>query len=367
MKTLSKAGIGAIGAIAIVLTQVTPAMADLAPQANDVVGVGSDTAQFGVEFLADGDQNGDIGYNASNTSHRMASFDATGDAYGTTTASAMILLRANSVPILRPNGSGAGITALNKDTGSTETINFVRASRLPTSAEQGAAQTNGWGGLHVYQFATDTLKVAVSNKVTTDAPAALTPTDLVNIYQGTYTTWGQVPGYAGPAPTAAIKPFIPQAGSGTRNFFLADLKAANNNVDVTLSSSVQTMQEHDPALIMSNADAVAPFSLGRFNLLNTGYLGATNKNSVAVLTGTGSYSNTRGLYVIVRERDVADTTAPVSLSGISFPFQVGGTKNWVQTLFAGTTSWMGRSANASLINSAGVTRSYADLGDVFSG
>ena len=364
MRTLSKVGIGAVGAIAIVLTQVTPAMADLAPQANDIVGVGSDTAQFGLQFLADGDQNGDIGYNGSNTSRRIVSFDSTGDASATTTAGATILLRANTVPVTRPNGSGAGISALLADKGTTETINWVRSSRLPSSTEQGTAQTNGWSGLHVYQFATDGLKVATSATVTTHAPAALTPTDLVNIYQGTYTTWGAVPGYSGSAPTAAIKPYIPQAGSGTRNFFLADLQAANNNVALTLGSNVLTMQEHDPSLIKGDADAVAPFSSGRFNLLNTGYLGAANQNVVALLGGTGTYSTTRGLYVIVRQRDVADTTSPVSLSGIAYPFQVGGTKNWVQTLFSGATSWVARSSSAALITSAGVTKAYSDLGVV---
>ena len=349
-------------AIAIVLTQVTPAMADLAPQANDVVGVGSDPAQFGLEFLADGDQNGNVGYNSSNTSRRIVSFDSTGDASATTTAGATILLRANSKPVVRPNGSGAGITALLADTGSAETINWVRSSRLPTAAEQTAAGT--WGGLHVYQFATDGLKVAVANTVTTHAPAALTPTDLVNIYKGTYTTWGDVPGYSGSAPTSTIKPYIPQSGSGTRNFFLADLQSANGGTAITLGTNVLAMQEHDPALIKGDADAIAPFSLGRVNLLNSGYLTAANQNVVTLLAGTGTYSTTRGLYVIVRQRDVADTTGPVSLSGVAFPFQVGGTRNWVQTLFSGSTSWIARSSSAALITSAGVTKSYSDLGVV---
>ena len=359
MRTLSKAGIGAVGAIAIVLTQVSPAMADVAPQANDIVGVGSDTAQFGLEFLADGDQNGNVGYNSSNTARRLVSFDATGDANATVTAGATVLLRANTKPVTRPNGSGSGISALIADNGTTETINWVRSSRLPTATEQGLA--GAWSGLHVYQFATDGLKIAVSNTVTTAAPAALTPTDLVNIYNGTYTKWSDVPGGSG---SGVIKPYLPQAGSGTRNFFLADLQAANGGTAVVLGSNVIAMQEHDPALVKSDANAIAPFSIGRVSLLNSGYLGTTNQNSVALLTGSGTYASTRGLYVIVRQRDVTDVTSPVSLSGIAYPFQVGGTRNWVQTLFSGSTSWIARSANAPLIASAGVTRSYADLGVV---
>jgi ABC-type phosphate transport system substrate-binding protein len=360
MKTLKKVGLGTVGALAIVLTQVTPAHADLAPQGNDVVGVGSDTAEFGLEFLADGDQGGDLGFNVSSPDRRLVSFDATGDASAGATTNATVVLRANTAPVTRPNGSGAGIAALIADTGSTEKINWVRSSRLPTATEQGQAST--WGGLHVYQFATDGLKIAVSKKTATNAPSALTPTDLVNIYSGTYTKWSQVPGYAGAAPNAAIKPYIPQAGSGTRNFFLADLQAANGGTAINLGANVLAMQEHDPTNIESDADAIAPFSTGRFNLLQSGYLSAANQNVVTLLGGTNTYSTTRGLYVIVRQRDVTDTTGPISASGIAFPFQAGGTKNWVQTLFSGTTSWIARNANAALISSAGVTKSYADLG-----
>ena len=275
---------------------------------------------------------------------------------------ATIVLRANTKPVPRPNGSGSGIAALLADTGSVEQINWVRSSRLPSADEQTQAQAKGWGGLHVYQFATDGLKIAVSSTTAPHGPAALTPAALVGIYNGTFTKWSQVPGYDGTDPTATIKPYIPQSGSGTRNFFLADLQAANGGTAITLGSNVLPMQEHDPANIKGDADAIAPFSTGRFNLLQSGYLSANNQNLVKLVGGTGTYSTTRGLYILVRQRDVTDTTGPISASGIAFPYQPGGTKNWVQTLFSGATSWVGRSTNAGLITSAGVTRSYQDLG-----
>jgi ABC-type phosphate transport system substrate-binding protein len=352
MKTIGKVGLGVVGVLALALVQAAPAHADVQPTANDIVGVGSDTVQYGMDFLSDGDVTGDLGFNAANQTRRVVNFDATGDASGTTTANATVVLRQNSKPVVRPNGSGGGITALNADTGATEVINYVRSSRLPTPAEQTTAANNGWGGLHVYQFATDGLKMAVSNTVATNAPAALTPTDLVNIYQGVYTTWSQVPGYAGPAPTATIHPFIPQTGSGTRNFFLADLQAANGGTAITLAASVGTMQEHDPTLIKADANAIGPFSVGRAALFNSGYFGAANQNLVTLLSGTGTYSTTRGLYILVRDSDVNSTTV----------WQAGGTKNWVQTLFSGPTSWVARSANASLIAAAGITPGYSDLG-----
>ncbi len=359
MKNISKAGLGAVGAMVLILFQGTVAQADVQPQATDVTGVGSDTVQFGMDFLADGDVGGDPGFNATNETRRVINFDATGDACGGVTTNATIVMRANQAPVVRPNGSGSGIAALLADTGSTEQINYVRSSRLPTPAEQTTATTNGWGGLHVYQFATDGLQMMVSNLVTTDSPASLPVSTLVQIYEGNFVHWGDIPGYAGPAPTATIHPFIPQAGSGTRNFFLADLQAANGGVAITLGSNVGLMQEHDPTLIKSDPDAIAPMSLGRAAVLNTGYCGAANQNVIKLLTAAGTYSTVRGLFILVRQRDVSDTTG---VGGIPFPWQVGGTKNWVQTLFSGPTSWIARGANNPLIAAAGLVPSYSDMG-----
>lgn len=356
MKTISKAGLGVMGALALIFTQALPAHADAAAQASDILGVGSDTAQFGLNFLGEGDVNGDTGFNNANPARRLVSVDSSGDANGGTTTGATVVLRANSKPVTRPNGSGAGVTALLNDTGSTEVINWVRSSRLPTAAEQTTASNRGWGGLHVYQFATDGLRIAVSSSVTTHAPTSLTVADLVNIYSGTYTTWSQVPGYSGANGSSVIKPYIPQSGSGTRNFFLADLQAANGGTAITLGANVLTSQEHDPTLIKSDADAIAPFSVGRVALLNSAYFGASLQNVISLVTGANSYGTTRGLYVIVRESDVNSTVV----------WQVGGTKNWVKTLFSGTTSWIARSANAPLIAAAGITPAYSDLGIVSS-
>jgi hypothetical protein len=361
MKNISKAGLGVVGAMVFTLFQGSVAVADVQPQSADVVGVGSDTVQFGMDFLNDGDVAGDAGFNATNQTRRAINFDATGDACGGVTAGATVVLRANSKPVGRPNGSGSGITALNNDTGATEVINYVRSSRLPNAGEQTTATANGWGGLHVYQFATDGLKMMASNSVVSNAPAALSDTDLVKIYQGTWTTWGQIPGYSGPNPGNTIKPFIPQAGSGTRNFFLADLQVANGGTAIVLGGNVLAMQEHDPLLIKGDADAIGPMSTGRASLLNSGYCGAGSQNVIKLLTGTGTYATTRGLFILVRQRDVTANSV-ASGGGLPFPWQAGGTKNWVATMFSGTTSWIGRPSNAALITAAGLTPSYSDLG-----
>ena len=64
-----------------VATLATPsAFADYAPSKGDVVGVGSDTLQYMVDFLADGDAYGDTGYNQLGNKNKLVSFDATADA-----------------------------------------------------------------------------------------------------------------------------------------------------------------------------------------------------------------------------------------------------------------------------------------------
>lgn len=366
-------GLGAGLTTALVLSAGT-AHADLAPTRTDVVGVGSDTVQNIANFLADGDTSGTPGYNSAGNINRLVSFDATPDANdragylnGSTNASLKpltptIVFRAGTNPVQRPNGSGAGISALLADKGSSEVINWVRSSRLPTDAEQQTAINNGWGGLHVVKIATDDLKIAAAT--TTNAPAALTAAQLVSIYQCTATQWTAVGGTS----ATTILPLVPQTGSGTRSTFLNDLKAANGGTAVTLGACVQTVEENDPTSITGSsapADTIAPFSSGRLALYNAGYFKDPTKvfgvapvtvsPGIALLTGSGTYSNTRGLFITYRDSDTASTT----------PFQPGGTKNWVQTLFAnsgGTTPFVASSAGQADIASAGSTPTYLDCG-----
>lgn len=387
MSTISKKGMVAAltGAIALTLvSQAGSAYADSAPQGTDIVGVGSDTVQFIGNFGADGSPLGDPGYNTAGNVNRLYSFDATPDANaragylnGSTSASLKnltptIVLRAGKSPVQRPNGSGSGISALLADsTASTRQLDYVRASRLPTAAEQSSAGTKGYGYLHVVQVATDPLQVAVAN--TTNAPAGISAQELVSIYSGAITHWNDLPGNSSGS-TDTIIPLIPQTGSGTRSSFLADLQAANGGTAVTLAASVLPVEENDPAAITTAAtpaDAIVPFSGGRLNLLNTGYLhnptgaypttGALTVG-IKVVTGTPGdtnpvYLDTRGLYFIYRDSDRTSTT----------PFQPGSTKNYVNSLFSGSTPFFKGSSGAADVAAAGVTPSYSDLGNVSAG
>src|SRR5262249_48770498 len=139
---------------------------------------------------------------------------------------------AGTFPVVRPNGSGAGLSfILTKDTASPFRVNYVRMSRMPTPAEQTTASSPplNYGGLHCYQIGIDGLRVAVSNLVASNAGTqGISVANLVQIYSatGTIRHWGDIPGYNGPAPTNTIVPVIPQTGSGTRDFFIAQLTAA---------------------------------------------------------------------------------------------------------------------------------------------
>ena len=384
MRKSLKTGIvgAAVGALAIaLLSPMGAAQADIAPQPGDSVGVGSDTVQYLLNFGADGDTSGDTGYNATGAINRLISFDATPDENaragylnGSTNASLKnlnptIVLRAGSSPVQRPNGSGAGITAFNKDTGAVHQISFVRASRLPTAAEQTTASNNGWGFLHVVQLGTEDLQVAVAN--TTHAPAGLSLAELIKIYNGTWTNWSQVPGSLA---AGTIIPLLPQTGSGTRSSFLADLQAANGGTAITLGSAVQTVEENDPTSITgssSPADTVAPFSGSRLALYNAGYFhdptvafpgGAALVAGIKIAGGTPAdsnpvYDDNRGLYVIYRDSDRTSTT----------PFQPGGAKNMVNTLFSGSNPYFKSGAGQALVAAAGATPGYSDLGNVSAG
>jgi hypothetical protein len=378
-------GLGAAGAVILSLGLALPAHADYAPSGTDIVGIGGDTPQYDLDFGADGDINGNLGYNAANNVNKLVSFDATADLNGragylngSTLAAPLplnptIVLRAGTSPVQRPQSSGAGIAAILADT--NHQIDFVRSARQPTAAEQSTAASKGYGYLHVVQLGTDAINVVGTSTPATNAPAGLSASDLIAIYQGTVTQWNQLPGNSGGS-AGTIIPLLPPNGSVIRTTFLNDLKAANGGVALVLGSSVQTVEQNDPGAITgtaSPANTIAPFSSARLGMYTAGYFhtpstvfpgGAAIAPNVKPLTGTpagggSAYTSTIGHYVLFRQSDAA----------IATPWQPGSTKNWVQALFSDPsgTPYFKRAAAGALISSAGTTYSYADLGNVSSG
>jgi len=112
----------------------TPASADPTPQPKDIVGVGSDTSQFALNYLADGVVSGSFrnGFNTGAAGARLVSFDALVDGNANP-----IVLKAGTAAIARPNGSGGG-KALLYGAANNANVNFARSSSGPTAAENTA-------------------------------------------------------------------------------------------------------------------------------------------------------------------------------------------------------------------------------------
>ncbi len=394
-----------LAATALPVLSSGTAGADYQPQAGDVVGVGGDTAQYAVEFAADGDVAGSPGFNGSGDKNRFVAFKATADANGrqsytnsvTTGAASTLLnptdvLRAGTDPVQRVSSSGSAISALLADQNSPEVINYVFSTSLPTSAQQTQAGNQGWGYLHVVQIGTDSVQIAVDG-ASTDAPSGLSTAELLGIYTGAYTQWNQLPGNSGGS-TNPIVALIPPSTSAIYKTFLADLTTANGGHTPAIAASVKTVEQNDPTAITGNttpADAIVPFSTARLSLWNGGYFYNPNapfgtNDSAAGNNGHGSpfpqtgtstplsagvkllsqtapdggaaYDSPITDYVIFRQSDAASTT----------PFEPGSSLNWVQTLFSNpttpTTAWFDKPAGEALVQAAGVTPSYDDLGDV---
>lgn len=301
------AGVATTSVLAATLAVTAPAQADptFVPDADDIVGVGSDTSMYALSYLADG-YAGTPGYNAGGAAQRLVSFDARiFDAAGTQTNSAQVTLRSGSTAITRPNGSTEGKNLLRPATNNPD-VSFARSSSGLSAAE---ASDN----LVAFPFAKDTLAMATAT--TSNAPASLTEAQILGIYRGTITNWSEVGGASG-----TIAAMIPQDGSGTRSFFESELRRMNGGTAVTIDfTKVTKVQEHSDSPIKSNPNAVAPFSVGRAGLLGT-------------LRIQQGFTAARALYNVVRQADVSSS--------------------WAQSLF-GQSGFLCSAAATSLILDAG--------------
>ena len=250
---------------------VDPDDPSFAPVSADLIGVGSDTSQHALHLLAEGA--GGWNTQAPAPAYRIASFAATGGGN----------ITLPSGDIVRPNGSGAGRNLLHGGTNNPE-VDFARSSSAINATE--AAD-----GLQMFPFALDSVAMAVSGNVASNAPASITGEQIVHIYKCDvgFTDWSAID----PSKSGTIEPKIPQANSGTRTFFLDQLKPFNGGATVTPGPCVTEVQEHDDTPIKDNPNAIAPFSIGRKNLLGT------------TLRIMGGFKADRALYNVVRGADLA--------------------------------------------------------------
>jgi ABC-type phosphate transport system substrate-binding protein len=257
MRAISK--FVAAGAVAATLVGMGlgsgTAMADPSstPSLTTLVGVGSDTV---TPLFDNGVPGGDSGsfvhdYNATSPTYPIASWDAvnpsTGVADQTITAKGLNSSD-TSCQLERPDGSSAGIEALNDDQTDTNTvsgqstiycIDFARSSRAPnTTTFEDAFVALARDGI-AWSYP------EVSGE-TNPQPTSLTRAQLISIYTCADTNWDQVGGKDAP-----IGVVVPQSGSGTRSSWLTELGIPTTTVEpcwqngtVTVSGTSDVIEEN---------------------------------------------------------------------------------------------------------------------------
>jgi hypothetical protein len=285
-----------VGLVAMAMFTSAPAQADPvgAPTFRALAGVGSDTTERVMnalsEVIVDGSSNKII-----------ASYDATGTTPIQTQSPA-------ACSIARPNGSGAGRTALLASLNAADgCLQFSRSSSLNITASTPS--------LTYIPFGVDGMSFAVRSDSL--VPRGLTLAEVRQAY------------------TCALMPFVvpvlPQAGSGSRAFWLSQmgpiteaqiaagtypcLVPTGTTVNGVAGTGRTYVQENDARSLKT--DELMPFSVGLFNVQSAGVvtdvrglavLGTIDgKTPQAVYTGFGIK---RDLYNVIPTANIA--TAPWS-------------------------------------------------------
>jgi ABC-type phosphate transport system substrate-binding protein len=230
-----------------------PALADPSstPPLTTLTGVGSETLG---PLFDNGVPGGDAGsfvhdYNATSPTDPIASWDAVNPSTGV--ANQGITTKAlnpgdTSCQLARPDGSNAGIAALNQNQTDTNTvdgqtvycIDYARSSRAPdTTSFEDAFITLARDGL-------DWSYPKVSGEINPQ-PKTLTEAQLAAIYTCADTNWDQVGGKD--APIGAV---VPQPGSGTLSTWLLELginasaEPCWQNGSVTVNGTADVIEEN---------------------------------------------------------------------------------------------------------------------------
>jgi ABC-type phosphate transport system substrate-binding protein len=246
MRTKIVASVASVATVAVFAAG--PALADPAktPRPQDIVTVGANTTQSLFDQLS-------VSYNKTVTTSatRLYTYDTTG--------STDITPKTGCTPIVRPNGSGAGKTALEQSqsltSGTGWCVDFAR-SASNRSASDPACATSGICYVDLAGDAVDWTTTANS-----DAPASLTVAQLQKIYECSVTNWSKVGGKSAP-----IEAFLPQTQSGVRTFFLAAIGVTTPGSCVSDGATSQfpagTIQENegqDP--VLNSPEAIFPYSV----------------------------------------------------------------------------------------------------------
>ena len=252
--------------------------ANAEPVSNSYVLVGSDTLQDSTNALINGT-------NASGSSVRITANGATlgnFDAFG----SAAIQAKPYGPFFARPNGSGAGVTALRASIEGTRTYS-VSGNATPAkaiSAQVDIARSssgpgtnaNADGKLLYVPYARDA--VGYVYKGGNAAWANLSKEQLREIFDGATTTVGGL----------TIKPRLPQTSSGTRSFFLGALGYTAASGAVLAAPAVNdanNVTAENDATVLADGEII-PFSAASWLAQANGVTGSNTTTTANVAFGS---------------------------------------------------------------------------------
>ena len=194
---------------------------------------------------------------------------------------------------LRPNGSGDGLTSLRYsngasgltpyDSGTTAempakgVVAFSRSSGSPTSVA-GAANVSTTGQYQWIPYAYDDVAVSTGPGTKITTAGDFTFTDLTNLYkncdtvtEGGVTYWPLGSPNPDPAGAVTIDLYVPQSGSGSRNFWLdtftgqhASLPACVFDVSKAGADLGASLEENNGTIVADDPNGIFPYSVGQW-------------------------------------------------------------------------------------------------------
>jgi ABC-type phosphate transport system substrate-binding protein len=236
--------------------------AESSPQPTDIAGVGAQTQQDLLDqFSAD--------YNATvKSGPHLYYWDAINPITGA--IGDQIVIKGTSADQTtckqaRPNGSSAGITALetsNQKISGQPCIDFAGSSR-----PRGSSDPNSISFVNLAGDAVDYATEPAAGGGKSNVPANLTTAELAAVYECKITNWDQLPGGGNGAPVV----LIPQTSSGTRSFFLSAIGvtapgACANDLPTTADPG-GTLEENEGvnAIFAKNPqDVIFPYSIADY-------------------------------------------------------------------------------------------------------
>ena len=326
-KLFAQVTVALSGAAVIAAGTAMPVMADPVSvnKYAELVGLGSDTTMDVMDGISLALGNVSV----DDTRLKLASYKAIG--------SADVVVSADGIAIPRANGSGAGRDALRIAIGqinsgsvaiAPDDLGKARTAVSPTTAQLAgkfhyARSSSGPSGavangvVTYVPFAQDNMTYATAplniTKIPSDIPlgtvANTSEVSLINIYKGNITkvitdaNTGDfiklaAPSYVLEAGEEAhtINAYIPQAGSGTRSFWIGQVKITEADITngVTAAKDVTptgiSVQEHDGTAVATDPYALVGFSISQWVAQTNGV--APKRTAGAILRSMGGLEAT---------------------------------------------------------------------------